>query len=272
MFPFFYFASTKLTSIFKLRFNLDFNQIKTSAMKYFLMSILIAFPLFADAQEEEVWKDPSAESQAYHEYRLKETTPPYGLTKVKLMISKIQSPDDENFKLNNKDYLALSLREKFTYHMIHPESFSQNCDAMPPIQDEQKKIFGQLPDVFGDGSWSERQTNFLKSNRDSVIAFIKESTTRSKRIGANYKLAIVEMNAKEMIPFLIKTYNADKKDHDILTVLMLLMKNNEYKPFMTSLSYKKLYGDEANYQTWLDFNKANEELILKRASDFSIGY
>ena len=79
------------------------------------------------------------------------------------------------------------------------------------------------------------------------------------------------MNAREMIPFLIKTYNADKKDHDILTVFMLLMKNNSYKPFMASQSFKKLYGEEASYQAYLDFNKANEELILKRALDFYHG-
>lgn len=240
-------------------------------MKYILINMLLLFPVLVNAQEEEVWKEASPESQAYHEYRLKETTPPYGLTKVKLLITKIRSTDDETFKLTNKDYMALSLREKFTYHMIHTESFSQNCDVMPPIQDEQKKIFAQLPDAFGDGSWSERQTNFLKSNRDSVMALIKESVSRSKRLGVNYKVAILEMNAKEMIPFLIKTYNTDKKDHDILTVLMLLMRINEYKPFMTSLSYKKLYGDESGYQSWLDFNKANEDLILKRSGDFSNG-
>jgi hypothetical protein len=237
-------------------------------MKYFLFFLALLSSFFLNAQEEEVWKEASPESQAYHQYRIKETTPPYGLSKIKALVAKIRSTDDEDLKLHHKDYEALTLREKFTYHMIHAESFSQNCDAMPPIQDEQKKIFGYLSDSFDEYSWSERQINFLKKNKDSVIVLIKESVTRSKRIGANYKQAIVEMNAKEMIPFLIKTYNTDKKDHDILTVFMLLMKNNNYKPFMASASFKKLYGEEASYQAYLDFNKANEELILKRASEF----
>lgn len=233
----------------------------------FLIAALLS-PLFSNAQEDE-WKEASPESQAYHQYRIKTTTPPYALEKIKGMIAKLKATgDDETLKPDNKTYMALSFREKFTYHMIHAETYSQNCDAMPPIQDEQKKLFGYLPDAFDEYSWSERQSNFLKSNRDSVMALIKESVIRSKRIGVNYKLAIVEINAKEMIPFLIKTYKTDSKDHDILTVLMLLMKNNEYKPFMASASFKKLYGEEASYQAYLDFNKANEELVLKRANDF----
>jgi hypothetical protein len=240
-------------------------------MKYFLFLAALLSSFFLNAQEEEVWKEASPESQAYHQYRIKETMPPYGLPKVKALIAKIRSTEDEDLKLNHKEYETLTLREKFTYHMIHAESFSQNCDAMPPIQDEQKKIFGYLPDGFDEYSWSERQVNFLKKNKDSVLTLIKESVGRSKRIGANYKQAIVEMNAKEMIPFLIKTYNTDKKDHDILTVFMLLMKNNNYKPFMASASFKKLYGEEASYQAYLDFNKANEELILKRVMDFFNG-
>jgi hypothetical protein len=79
------------------------------------------------------------------------------------------------------------------------------------------------------------------------------------------------MKDKKMIPFLIKTYNIDKKDHDILTVLMLLMKENQYKPFLASQSFRKLYGEEASYQAHLELNKANEELILKRAMDFYNG-
>jgi hypothetical protein len=239
-------------------------------MKYHLLLFALLYSCISSAQDE-VWKEASPESQAYHQYRIKETTPPYGLSKVKALVTQIRSTDDEDLKLNNKEYEALTLREKFTYHMIHAESFSQNCDAMPPIQDEQKKIFGYLPDAFDEYSWSDRQVNFLKKNKDSVLTLIKESVSRSKRIGSNYKQAIVEMNAREMIPFLVNTYNADKKDHDILTVFMLLMKNNNYKPFMVSASFKKLYGEEAGYQAYLDFNKANEELIIKRVSEFYSG-
>ncbi len=49
----------------------------------------------------------------------------------------------------------------------------------------------------------------------------------------------------EMIPFPISTYNTDRKDHDILTLLMLLMQQNKYPVFVASASYAKLYGDKA---------------------------
>lgn len=237
-------------------------------MKRYLLSALLLSPLTLFAQEEGEWKEASKESQAYHEYRLKNTTPPYGLSKVKGLVAKITSGEDEAMSLNSKTYLALPLREKFTYTMIHAESYSQNCDVMPPIQEEHLKIFGHLPDAYDEYSWSDRQTDFLNANRDSVLAFIKESVSRSKRMGVNYKSTIVAVNGKELIPFLISTYKLDHKDHDLLTVLMLLMEKNDYKPFVTSASYTKLYGPDSNYQAFLQFNKANEELILKRALDF----
>ncbi len=234
-------------------------------MKKILSLLFLSFSLTAVAQDE--W-EASKESQAYHEYRLKLTTPPYGLAHVKDLIKNISYDDESNGALKAKAYEALSVREKFTYHMIHAESYSQNCDAMPPIQDEQKKIFAYLPDAFGERSWSDRQSSFLKSHRDSVIALMKESIERTKRVGLNYKEAIIEINAIEMIPFLITTYNVTKKDHDILTLFLLLMKENEYDTFIRSGSYKKLYGNDSNYQAYLNYNQANEELIIKRATDF----
>ncbi|RPE09699.1 hypothetical protein EGT74_22255 [Chitinophaga lutea] len=238
-------------------------------MKHLLTAAFLCCSLHLAAQDADEWKPASKESQAYAEYRSKITVPPYGLAKVKKLIAGIQAPDEDvPAKPADKDYMALSLREKFTYHMIHAEIFSQNCDVQPPVQDEHKKIFGTLPDAFDEQSWSERQLNFLTSNRDSVMAIIKESVTRSKRMGVNYKHAVVEVNGKEMIPFLIDIYNTDKKDHDILTVLLLLMRKNEYQPFMASSSYRKLYGDNADFKAYIDFNTANEALIIERATNF----
>ncbi|MFX1707359.1 hypothetical protein PV783_25545 [Chitinophaga sp. CC14] len=225
------------------------------------------------SQEDGTWVEPSKESQAYHEYRLKISRPPDGLGKVLALIAKTGDDEDENTSLPpKKEYMALSMREKLTYHLLHGESYSQNCDAMPPVPDEHKKIFAQLPDAFGEYSWSQRQQNFMKANRDSVIALMSASIQRSNRVGVNYKKAIIDINGREMIPLLISTYNRDHKDHDILTLLMILMKNNEYAPFLSSASYKKLYADEeTSYQAFLNFNTANEALIIERATAFYNG-
>jgi len=163
----------------------------------------------------------------------------------------------------------LSLREKFTFCMIHGETFSQNCDAMPPIQDEDKKIFAYLPDALGEYSHSERQRNFLKVNADSVVALIKESITRTGYVGLNYKHTIVELNAVSLIPHLLDLYNKTKKDRDILTVFNLLMRLNDYAKFMESASNKKMYeADESNYNAFINYNEANETLIIQRVSEF----
>jgi hypothetical protein len=46
------------------------------------------------------------------------------------------------------------------------------------------------------------------------------------------------------------------------------MKENKYEPFVKSPSYKKLYSEDADYLSHLNYNKGNEDLIIKRATDF----
>ena len=235
--------------------------IKFDLMKNYLFIALMFCSFHVAAQE----------SADYHNYRTRMSVPPYELVKVKKLVAGLKTVleegDEGHQTMPDKIYNSLSLREKFTYNMIHAENFSQNCDVFF-MENEHKKIFGHLPDIFGESNWSERQYKFLKENRDSVMALIKESVLRSKRMGANYKQAIVEINGWEMIPFLISTYNTDRKDHDILTVLMLLMEKNKYPDFVASASYKKLYSSDAQYDAYIELNKPNEDLILQRADNF----
>src|SRR5690606_13176846 len=107
--------------------------------------------------------------------------------------------------------------------------------------DIQKRIFSQLETGFNEASWSQRQADFLIENRDSVMKLIEESVVRSKRMGINYKEAILEMNAWQMIPFIIRYIKSTAQDNDALTLLMLLMKRGEYDEFLKSTSYQKLY-------------------------------
>jgi hypothetical protein len=235
---------------------------------YFFIFLFISQNLFA--QDDEAWKSASKESEAYHQERMTITFPPYGFSKVNDLISKIKESYDETNALDSKVYTGLSLREKFTYNMIHGESYSQICDAMPPIQDEQKKIFGYLPDMFGEYNWSARQKDFFAEHKDSVIAIMKESIARTNKIGLNYKQAIIEMNAVSLIPLLLEIYkkNTTRKDLDILTMCMLLMKKNKDGAFLKSASYKKLYSEDSDYLAYLNYNKANEDLIIQRVTAF----
>jgi hypothetical protein len=53
--------------------------------------------------------------------------------------------------------------------------------------------------------------------------------------------------------------------------LMNLMKDGNYDPFLKSASYRKLYCEICNYNTYLNYNQANEDLIIKRATEFYNG-
>jgi len=246
-------------------------------MKYMLL-LLVAVSLHTASSAQDEPNAPSQASQDYHAYRSKITRPPYGLEKLLGMIKKIKwVGEDENgdrstATLSAPVYATLSLREKFTYHMIHGESYSQNCDYGFADFDEEKKIYALLPTPFGEEYWNDKQGKFFIDNHDTVVALMTESIGRSHRIGVNYKQVIAKINATEMIPLLISTYNVDKKDHDILTVLNLLMLDNKYGPFMASESYKKLYAKEdSRWEAYLGYNAANEALIIQRATDFYNG-
>ena len=63
-------------------------------------------------------------------------------------------------------------------------------------------------------------------------------------------------------------YNEKKKDGDVLTLMMVLMKVNNYEPFLSSTTYNKLYEEEFNFTASIGYNKANEELIIQRATEF----
>jgi hypothetical protein len=202
------------------------------------------------------------------------TEPPFGLSKVKMLMAKMISipdtagTDDETRALSEKQYADLSFDEKFTYHMINPESYSQMCDMLPERTNLAKRIYGELPNIFFEYNWSNRQELFFKSNRDSVMALMKLLIKRDYSVGANFKAVMVMINAKEMIPFLTEVYNINKSDHYLLTVMMLLMKNNNYPVFMNSTSYTKLYASGDDYSSFLVYNKGNEDLIIHRATNF----
>ncbi len=220
-----------------------------------------------DTTEPYVYKEPSKASLAYNKYRTTNTETIYSVPKVKKLIKGIKQNDESDLILPAKQYNALTAKEKLTYCMLHAESYDQNCDVNPAVQEEQKKIFAQLEDAFDEVSWSNRQTNFLTKNKDSIIVWLQECITKKNRVGLNFKHAIVEINAIKMIPFLVNFYKKTKKDHDILTVLLLLMENGKYDAHLKSSMRKQLYGD-GNYYSYLNLNQANVALICKRAMDY----
>jgi hypothetical protein len=205
-------------------------------------------------------------SERYQRYREIATEPSYALKKVKAMIHKLK-PDHEDAKaLSNGAFAGLSLEEKFTYTMLHGENFTQNCNAVELAKDEDKRICAYPASPFNEEEiWSDRQRGFLKANRPRVIELLRSTITSHRRVGVNLKAAIIEIRGRELIPDLVAAYKRDGKDQDILTVLLLLMRDGKFKPFVASSSYQKLYGDRSNYEAYLVANEANKKLVIDRA-------
>lgn len=218
------------------------------------------------------YHEPSKAALKYATYRTETTEPSYGLSKVKSLIKKIKTvekDDGGNKILPDKQYDALSFKEKFTYAMLHAEEFAQNCDGMPITEDDYKHITAYPAGAWDNTSfWSVRQKKFLHDNRTKVIGLLRETIRAKHRVGANLKCTILELNAWELIPDMVTVYNRDHKDNDILSALMVLMKEAKYKPFLATPSYKKLYGEGASYQAFLNSNTANQKLEISRAMAF----
>lgn len=235
-----------------------------------LLSVLIVMstvPTLFAQQEPKVHQ--SSVSRKYHQYREEISEPSYHLATIKAMVKKVKEDKEGNKPVSKKVFDAMSSSEKFTYTMIHGEDASQNCDAMPPILNEESKIFGYIPSPFGDDvTWSERQRDYLTINRSTVIPLIRSTMKLRQRAGVNLKGAILHLNAVELIPDLVTTFNLKKKDFDILSLLMYLMKEGQYSEFMQSASYTKLYGEKSNYKGFLEGNVANQKLIIERAMAF----
>ncbi|RYG23606.1 hypothetical protein EON82_13500 [bacterium] len=234
-----------------------------------LLCSVVFFVHHSPAQDGEI--NVSLATQRYRQYRIADTEPPFSLAKVKAIIAKIKptpGEDPSEELLVTKAWSRMTTRERFTYCMLHGEVYSQNCNAMPWVAGEEKKIFAELSGLQGETLWSDRQRAFLKQNRREVIRLLRTTMQERRRAGLNLKVAIMEMDAYPLIPDLVRLYQRERKDQDILTVLGALMKQGKYRPFVTSTVYRKLYGPDANYQSSIVASEANQKLML----DLATGY
>lgn len=210
----------------------------------------------------------SLATKRYRAYRLQFTEPSFALAKVKAIIARIKSKPDQGGDgewLATPAWNSMSPPEKFTYCMIHGEVSTQVCDVPPWLTDEEHKIFGQLTGFANEQSWSDRQRAFLKGHRSEVVRLMRTTIREKGRVGVNLKSAISDLGLYELIPDLTSIYRKDRKDQDILTVLLLLMEEGKDKPFLTSITYGKLYGKDANFASYIVANRANQDLTMQRA-------
>jgi hypothetical protein len=232
------------------------------------LALIAASTLWAQ-QEEYPRQAETAVSRAYHTAREKSTKPLFGVAKMEAIIKTLKRGDDDSMKMADAQYNALSPADKFVYCMLHGEDFTQNCSETGPMYQEERRIFGYIPGPFHDEEiWSNRQMSFMKNNRAQMVGWLRSTIQGRRHVGANIKAIIVELRLNELIPALETEYKRSRKDHDILSVLLILMKEGKYQPFLSSPMYKKLYGDQENYWASITATMANQRSILNMASAY----
>ena len=236
-----------------------------------LCATFFALPIFA--QDYPGWPKPSAASKAYNKFKAFTNKSLTVNAKVATLVKankKVKTDSDER-GITQKNFDNLTTAELVTYCLTYAESFNQVCDIKTPIENEEKKILPFIAEAYEDYTLSTRQVDALKAKKTDVVNLLMAGAAKEKRIGVNYKAMLLAIGATNAIPQLINFYKASvKKDTDILTVLNTLMYDAKYTPFMQSTTYQKLYADNTmpESERFIDFNKANEALILTRAQEF----
>jgi len=212
-------------------------------------------------------------SVAYHSYRFYEAAPAYGLEKVRRLITNGKKEDqfEEELEppLTTGQFGALSLEEKFTYVMIHPEEFNQACYIAPVVVGEEHLIFGRLPGPgAGLRQWSAGQRAFLKESKPELIELLKKEIGGHEHVGLNVKTAVADIDAYPLIPSIVAAANRNKKDLDLLTVLSILMKDGRYRPFENTDIYRKLYGPKSNDSVGVPDSVTTRNFIINQARAF----
>ncbi len=216
-------------------------------------------------------KGLTLKSRQYHDYRQVNSEPPFGLAHVKAVIAKVdKQANTDSPAISPAMFAKLSTAEKFTYCMLHGDVFDQNCNGMPPFLGEEQKIFAFPCAPFWDQmKMSPMQASFLKAHRTACIGYIRTTMNSTHWCGPNLNAAIIDLKAYELIPDMVKLFNRDHKDQDLMSTFCVLMKNANFPEFKKSITYKKLYGDPDNsYKSFIDGNSANQQLCIKRAMDY----
>lgn len=213
---------------------------------------------------------------AYHAYRQRTTEPPFNLAKVKALVASGQTAHltsspraDIGKTLPEAKFNKLSLEEQFTYNMLYPETWSQNCIGRGAEIHEANRIYRRAPVEFDAAYfWSEKQIKWFRSHRREVVGFLRRTIAARHDAGSNVKQAIVQIQGYELIPELIDLFRNNRKDKDLLSTMVTLMDNGKYKPFQTSDIGIKMVSPKAHAREPLAATKTNEDFILSQAKAY----
>ncbi|MCB0429741.1 MAG: hypothetical protein H6585_07695 [Flavobacteriales bacterium] len=180
-----------------------------------------------------------------------------------------QSYVDNNFMLTDADFQSLNAKDLLLYAMNHPEErVNMNMKISPP-DNWPTLTFAYIAPTMQGRRISKRQMDALEAKRDSVVQFLKNCMPYFPVLTKSYKELVISLHATECIPELL--YKANRPyyyDTYVVTVIMNLMVDARYKPFIQSDVYKKLYGKELNYSSFIESDKKTIDFILQTAAAF----
>ena len=191
---------------------------------------------------------------------------------------------DQNCNVNIEDVLAIAEADSIaavqpaaaktatTPKMATEIATTAAAETSPPAPSSppsptEDQLYGFL-DINNDGlMMSDRQLMCLKTIRNYVMNSIKVDAELKGYLPLNYKSVIIDLNAVEMIPWLVDFFKrkTKEKDGDILTIFFNLMVVNKYPPFMKSISYQWLFVRSDRRPNSIIFNSANAKLTIERA-------
>ena len=191
---------------------------------------------------------------------------------------------DQNCNVNIEDVLAIAEADSIaavqpaaaktatTPKMATEIATTAAAETSPPAPSSppspaEDQLYGFL-DINNDGlMMSDRQLMCLKTIRNYVMNSIKVDAELKGYLPLNYKSVIIDLNAVEMIPWLVDFFKrkTKEKDGDILTIFFNLMVVNKYPPFMKSISYQWLFVPSDRRPNSIIFNSANAKLTIERA-------
>lgn len=143
-------------------------------------------------------------------------------------------------EITTEELDSFTIKEKLIFALVYPEQHSQTCSKYIELNEEMNQhIFSYLPK--GDEGFypSERQIEALKENKDSVAFYLKQCYKNKDQIPFDIYLIVEEINLYQLIPLLIE-HNNSKKNSFILALMIRLMMDDKYKPFLNSNLIKDL--------------------------------
>lgn len=181
-----------------------------------------------------------------------------------------------NHNLSSSEYNVLSLNEKIEYSLFYPESYHQICSFLKPLSsDYQNFIHAYLLIELGERRRSEKQRKVLTLNRNLTVKVLSECLFTTNFLGRLEKSVIQELNAYECIPGLIEIFKKNK-DTELLTLCLLLMKNDKFEKLSESKIHVTLYADPAHFSIGRPYeyyqktpkNEENINIVLSLAKQY----